>query len=1207
MASPPRPQGLGIQTPDLNDVPTSTVAAVEHDEDDISLTSTVESEFQDEYEVETIHAQEIINGQRMYLVKWKGYSDSRCTWEPRESFNTKEILREWKHRKRQIRRGLIQPFDVEAWQAECEALENARQERKRRRREKRARLGLPASENQESQNESQAIAEPTKEPDTVAPSSEASSDEEPLMARRSLGQNSPSNFDNTQSGSPNQPGNIAINNQPKPATARPPPTCPIKQTARPTNQTARQTERPRAASPKPVDIKVVDGRIQRRDLANVLNRARQQPSASADKNKTWKLFQTTHRFEKASRQDPEPNRNDLELQSPKTWSPFQMSSFLRKHQEKDSDNSLFVEQDEVPEAQQTTVPQTPSVSTESPVLPSQQLNAAEPSPAIPPSTLPAGTTLPSNKPTNNSAQGVREGQTKKKSDYFPTKNQPCSRVLNWYPNGTLWVGKRQLRDPTDILIRLSYGPEAVEIGDTLLCNCSFYAREIIFQLKYDLEIRLRFEELCTLERFRSLSRELNNEVFLNGFIRSYPDTKPGLDGLENLLLDKDIVAIARICPDPSKPDYGLTLICYPAATRSFQFLNRRNYCAPSGTLRIAGIRGILPRHLREVAPAKNESMTRKISQRPERQGRYEDAGKPQVEGLNTWRFPSQAIPSTPRSRPDDSSLGYKERVLLARNSRSEAPAICEDQAPGVPPSGQSNILSNPVATDQDDSADAHFDAMDTSSDSTPEANEDSIEIITSHAPVSNDIDVPSPAPLTLNEQYSNQGIEEGQDVHMLDISNPENIKVVLENFFLTNYNITYDNIAAVTSHATVKQANCFYLWFPEDADADFQVLEQFLENHFAIVLSNRKQNDWEKFTKSSSGVALFHHTFLHYSDMPGFHKLTMGSSFNFWNVSLATAIPNIEPKTHFQRLFPQGTGYLMAEDFMLQERDAAIMVLAWFREASILKFPGTIKMMFRPNVLQWLDWMSEEDPRSSAELLPRFAVMAVLIGDTACYGDSSNWPVEARDLDCFYNPSLESPVVSLAEMPKIEPADGFSGPGTNKTQEMEQQKDADLLCEVFAAWAILNAASLRKFNIITHNKPMDRWQKWQHIEIIQGANDFFRKSNINKDYYAKWLSQSSAALSPSKAAAALPVPASGASATTPTIPHPSLNDRVAPWNSDTQRIPHSKSQLPPTLAPANARRPSLNETAATWNSEAHKLASFNKGPPAASSNRRQSR
>lgn len=98
--------------------------------------------------------------------------------------------------------------------------------------------------------------------------------------------------------------------------------------------------------------------------------------------------------------------------------------------------------------------------------------------------------------------------------------------------------------------------------------------------------------------------------------------------------------------------------------------------------------------------------------------------------------------------------------------------------------------------------------------------------------------------------------------------------------------------------------------------------------------------------------------------------------------------------------------------------------------------------------------------------------MAILIADAACQGDPSNWPTEARDLDCFENPFLQSPVISLAEIPN------HASPVNRKTSS---ETDADLLCEVFAAWAILNAASLRRFHVLTHIKPTERWQKWQHV------------------------------------------------------------------------------------------------------------------------------
>lgn len=496
MASPFNPrEGLAIQTTRLNNLTNSTTAAVERDEDDISLTSTAESVFQEEYEVETIHAQDIINGQKVYLVKWKGYEDLRCTWEPRDSFNTREILLEWKNKKRQIKRGTRQPFDVEAWQAEIEAFENAREDRKRRRRAKRARLGLLTSDDQEPTAVSPAAAPNAVEQTTAPPSGpldSSSDDDMPLIYKRGLEQNSPLINNSVQSQSPSRPRNTPPNLPSKPSTGQPTFARPV---------TAHRTERPKALPPKPVDIKVVDGRFERRDLANVLNRARQQSNPPTEKSKTWKLFQTTHRYEKASKQDPEPNRDDLELQRPNTWSPFQMSSFLRKRQEKE-DNSLFVEQDEVPETQQTSLPQTPAASIDSPVLPSRRLSAAEQPSAIPSSTI----------PQNDHAQEARESPSTESSDYFIPKGQPPSGPKGWLKQ--LMIGKRQLRRREDLLCRISYGTEAIEIGDTLLCDISTDPREMIFKFRYKGEIRVRFEEICTLDHFQALSREVRETFIL---------------------------------------------------------------------------------------------------------------------------------------------------------------------------------------------------------------------------------------------------------------------------------------------------------------------------------------------------------------------------------------------------------------------------------------------------------------------------------------------------------------------------------------------------------------------------------------------------------------------------------------------------------------------------------------------------------------------
>ncbi|KAK5087756.1 hypothetical protein LTR05_001971 [Lithohypha guttulata] len=60
-----------------------------------------ESETEDgRYSVELILAQRVIDGTLRYLVKWEGYPDEECTWEPKENFtDAHTILKEWAERR----------------------------------------------------------------------------------------------------------------------------------------------------------------------------------------------------------------------------------------------------------------------------------------------------------------------------------------------------------------------------------------------------------------------------------------------------------------------------------------------------------------------------------------------------------------------------------------------------------------------------------------------------------------------------------------------------------------------------------------------------------------------------------------------------------------------------------------------------------------------------------------------------------------------------------------------------------------------------------------------------------------------------------------------------------------------------------------------------------------------------------------------------
>ncbi|KEF51246.1 uncharacterized protein A1O9_12596, partial [Exophiala aquamarina CBS 119918] len=50
------------------------------------------------YDVERILAQDDFHGKMLYLVKWQGYGEEQCTWEPPQNFSDPQTLREWETR-----------------------------------------------------------------------------------------------------------------------------------------------------------------------------------------------------------------------------------------------------------------------------------------------------------------------------------------------------------------------------------------------------------------------------------------------------------------------------------------------------------------------------------------------------------------------------------------------------------------------------------------------------------------------------------------------------------------------------------------------------------------------------------------------------------------------------------------------------------------------------------------------------------------------------------------------------------------------------------------------------------------------------------------------------------------------------------------------------------------------------------------------------
>ncbi len=120
---------------------TREVGDSEISDDSISLTSTVITNNEGDYEVECILAERNKSkGTMEYLTAWKDYPETAHTWEPRENFYENDVFCEWANTKKRVAKGLEKPFDVKAWEKRCKAIEKETDRRMERRRIKKLRL-----------------------------------------------------------------------------------------------------------------------------------------------------------------------------------------------------------------------------------------------------------------------------------------------------------------------------------------------------------------------------------------------------------------------------------------------------------------------------------------------------------------------------------------------------------------------------------------------------------------------------------------------------------------------------------------------------------------------------------------------------------------------------------------------------------------------------------------------------------------------------------------------------------------------------------------------------------------------------------------------------------------------------------------------------------------------------------------------------------
>jgi len=123
---------------------TGRKSSSDSDDDNISLTSTVEDQHDsdEEFAVDGILADmETVQG-TYYLVMWTGFGLHQATWEPEKQLGA-EIKETWEETKRKQEVGEEQPFDVSLYEEALAKAKEEKMDRHRRRNRKRIRLGLP--------------------------------------------------------------------------------------------------------------------------------------------------------------------------------------------------------------------------------------------------------------------------------------------------------------------------------------------------------------------------------------------------------------------------------------------------------------------------------------------------------------------------------------------------------------------------------------------------------------------------------------------------------------------------------------------------------------------------------------------------------------------------------------------------------------------------------------------------------------------------------------------------------------------------------------------------------------------------------------------------------------------------------------------------------------------------------------------------------
>ncbi|KAF4155182.1 hypothetical protein CNMCM6069_008393 [Aspergillus lentulus] len=700
--------------------------------------------------------------------------------------------------------------------------------------------------------------------------------------------------------------------------------------------------------------------------------------------------------------------------------------------------------------------------------------------------------------------------------------------------GAYVVKNRQLHfwNQGELLVYLYYGPEKKEVGSARLCGLSPESRSRLMSTKRGSRINLWFQHTCNLEEYNVLcGNTKNNKKYSDAWIEGFDDTEPSIYRIGEELRRNELVAISYPAPDSRMSN---VLLAYSPKSSDFAFLNAdsAHFKIPEDVFLNVAVRS----HLRGFDT---------ITARRERKRLHVESHKPVPLALiNAPDAPGHApltgaVATRPRSvsvagvsapeavRPvnDMSNL----RIQITRDSKVLPPKAFETSNVTKPSDAANDLGSTNTTSVTPKLSTQHSgaDNLQATPQNTPRELEHLDAAVQNPAQEIGALSSTSQAPLPKHKTQpaaetspmsseARTAPEAGAEFpsrlkHDADMAQsiagdvksprqPSENALDLDAVFKEQFGVSYDLLATVNDAEKPTKAQVFYLMFPAGSEVvqeEYEVMHEFLRRHNAVTYSNRLPEDWERFARTiHKGVVLAHESFMDYHALPFIRDL-IHRNVSFWSLSLRKPLQYADHPTYFQRVFPHGGVILITEDFMLRDPDATLIILAWLKDWIKQKFPGSWKIMFRPNILDWLLKQSEsKDPFRQGIWLSMYALILQLNSRVAGSERTSG-----NILSGASGEPNEDPVISLDAIPlygsRTEDDDVNIPKGL--TQE---QRNTDHLGEFFAGWAIVNNHRFRRFVMLTAVKPLPRWEAWQHIEIRYGAKDFMKAFKV--EYKTYW-------------------------------------------------------------------------------------------------------